>query len=254
MRLSLVTVPVRGYTATTSGSDIRLNQLHADCNQRVKYQKSCPEHGALESDQIVSGYEYAKGQYVRVDLDELQKLRPERDNSVRIDGFVDRGGIDEIYRSGRFYYLLPDGAVGQKPYALLLQAMVDAGVEAIAQVVISGREQLVAIRPAGKLLTMVVLVHKAKVKQPQTFVEELAEQELPDHELQLTKTLIEATRIEDFDIGRYEDTYVERLTELIQAKVDGQEVIEVADPEEPKILNLMEALKQSVAQAKAQLG
>ena len=252
LRLSLVTVPVRAYTATSSGSEIRLNQLHGECNQRVKYQKSCPEHGALSSDDIVSGYEYTKGQYVVVDLDELQKLRPERDNAIRIDGFVESGTIEQIYHTGRTYYLLPDGAVGQKPYQLLHQSMLDNGVDAMAQVVISGREQIVVVRPMNKMLAMYVLSQQAKVRQPADYEDELVEQELPEAELALTKTLIDATRVEAFDFGKYEDTYTSRLTELIQAKVDGHEVIQVADPEEPKILNLMEALKQSVAQA--QLG
>jgi DNA end-binding protein Ku len=250
LRLSLVTVPVRAYTAAQNGNEIRLNQLHANCNQRVKHQKTCPEHGALANEDIVSGYEYAKGQYVVVDLEELQKLRPERDSTIRIDGFIEMGSIAPIYLSGRTYYLLPDGAVGQKPYQLLLRAMQDGAVEAVAQVVIAGREQLVVIRPLGRLLGLHVLNHDAKVRRAAELEDELVEEQVLDAELALTKTLIEATRLADFNLARYGDTFLARLTQLIQAKVDGQEVIEVRDPEEPKILNLMEALKQSVAKAK----
>jgi len=252
LRLSLVTVPVRAHTATSTGNEIRLNQLHADCNNRVRYVKSCPEHGAITNEEIVSGYEYTKGRYVVVDLDELSKLRPESDRTVRIDGFVKRDTIDPVYLAGRTYYLLPEGAVGQKPYALLLRSMVDADVHGIGQVVISGREQVVLLRPMDGLLAMCVLAHDSRVKLPDAYKDDVVEQDLTEDELSLTKTLIDASRIEDFDYSKYEDTYTQRLTQLIQAKVDGEEIVEVADQEQPKILNLMEALKKSVAQA--QLG
>lgn len=252
LRLSLVTVPVQAHTASIASNEIRLNQLHGECNNRVKYQKTCPEHGTISNDEIVSGYEYNKGQYVVVDPDELSKMRPEKDKTIRIEGFVDADTVEQIYLAGRTYYLIPEGVVGQKPYGLLYRAMIDKGVEAIAQVVLSNREQLVVVRPLGKLLTMCVLNHAARVKLPQTYEEEVAEQDLADSELQLTNTLIDASRIEDFDFAKYEDQYTNQLTQLIEAKVEGREIVEVANPEEPKILNLMEALKKSVAQA--QLG
>lgn len=250
LRLSLVTVPVRAYTAASPGNELRLNQLHGECNNRIKYQKSCPEHGVVSNEEIVSGYEYSKGQYVVVDLDELAKLRPEVDKTIRIDGFVGRDTVDPLYLTGRTYYLLPEGAVGQKPYALLFKSMTDNGVHAIAQVVLSGREQIVLLKPLERLIAMCILHHESRVKLPDQHHDEIVDQELPEAELELTKTLIEASRIEEFDYSRYEDTYTTRLTKLIESKVAGEELVQVADPEEPKILNLMEALKQSVAQSK----
>ncbi len=251
LRLSLVTVPVKAFSAAAPGNEVRLNQLHADCNARIKHVKTCPEHGAVDNEAIVSGHEYAKGQYVVVDLDELQKLRPERDGTIRVEGFVEAGQVDPIYHAGRIYYLLPDGAVGQKPYALLLRAMVEGGIEALAHVVLTGREHLVLVRPIGRLLAMALLHHESKVQSPATFHEEVAELEVAPQELALTKTLIDATRIKDFDYAKYEDDYTVRLNQLIQAKVDGREIVAVRDPEEPKILNLMDALKRSVAQAQS---
>ena len=111
LKLSLVSVPVKAYTANNTSEEIRLNQLHTDCHSRVCYKKVCPEHGELKGTDIVSGYEYAKGQYVVVDLDELRKLRPESDHTIRIDGFVSPDAIDPVYWAGRTYHLLPDGAV-----------------------------------------------------------------------------------------------------------------------------------------------
>src|SRR5262249_40436231 len=120
LRFSLVSVPVKAYNATTSGGgEITLNQIHADCHSRIKYQKVCPVHGEVSGDAILSGYEFAKGQYVVVDPAEIEKLRPESDKAVQIDAFVSPATIDPIYQNGKTYYLVPDGPVAFKPYALL---------------------------------------------------------------------------------------------------------------------------------------
>lgn len=251
LKLSLVSVPVQAFTANDTSGDVRLNQLHVECNNRVKYQKVCPEHGELKSDEIVSGYEYAKGQYVVIDPAELSKLRPESDRSIRLDGFVEPDKIDPVHLSGRTYYLTPDGTAGQKPYALLHRGMLDSDVVAIGHIILSGREQLVMVRPVGKLLTMSILQVASKVKQATPFADEIEDAEMSKEELSLTDTLIQASRIEEFDYAVYKDQYVEQVTELIRKKVEGEEIVQVPDREEPAILNLMDALKKSVAEAQA---
>jgi len=251
IKLSLVSVPVKAYTASSSSADISLHQLHAGCNNRVRYLKSCPEHGEIKNEEIVKGYEYAKGEYVIIDEEELDKLRTESDHSIQIDGFIEPRLVDPIYHSGKTYYLVPDGAVGQKPYALLRQAMKQNNLHAVAQVVLAGREQLVLLRPDGEVLIMTVLAHKSEVKSADAFKDEVAETGLSEEELKLTNLLIGATTLKEFDLGGYKDNYKEKLTQLIQLKVEGKEVVQVPSPEEPKIINLMEALKRSVAQAQA---
>ena len=251
IRLSLVSVPVKAFTATSSGNEIRLNQLHKECNNRIKYQKVCPIHGEVPADEIVSGYEYAKGQYVVIDTDEVKKLRPKGDQSIHVKGFTKVDSLDPMYHAGRTYYLMPDGPVGQKPYQLLRAGMEREGVAALAEVVMSGREQLVLLRSTGNLVTMSVLLHDAKVKKPSGFEDELDEQEIDDEELELTRTLINASRLDPLDYGAFEDDYVTKLTQVIQAKIDGEEVVQVSDPEEPQIINLMDALKASVEQARS---
>ncbi len=251
IKLSLVSVPVKGYTASNTSSSISLNQLHKSCHNRIRYQKTCPEHGEVSNDEIVKGYEYAKGEYVVIDEEELEKLRTESDRSIQIDGFIDPEVIDPLYHAGKTYYLVPDGAVGQKPYNLLLQGMKDNNVCAIAQVVLSGREQAVLLRPLERLLALTVLSHENEIKNPQSFWDEVGQAELSKEEVSLTNTLIEASRKKKFDFGAYRDTYMEKLTQLIQMKVEGREVVQVPSPEEPKIINLMEALKRSVAAAQA---
>ena len=251
LKLSLVSVPVKAYTATATGSDITLHQLHAKTHARIQYKKFAPEVGEVSGDQIVKGYEYAKGQYVIVDEEELDKLRTESDRSVRIDGFIKTEQLPSIYLGGRTYYLTPDGPVGQKPYSLLLKRMQANGVAAIAEVVISQKEQVVLLRPLDGVLAMTVLIRKDEVKPATAFKDEIAESESSEAEASLADTLIQASMLKDFDYGRYKDLYKEKLTKLIQMKIEGQEVIQVHDPEEPKIINLMEALKRSVAEAQA---
>jgi DNA end-binding protein Ku len=249
IRLSLVSVPVKAFTATNTSAEIRLNQLHANCNSRIKYLKSCPTHGVVTNDEIVSGFEYAKDQYVVIDPEEVSKLRKESERAVDIQGFIHRDMLDAIYFSGRTYYVLPDGPAGNKPFALLHKAMVDGELYAIATAILSGREQMVVIRPIDELLGMSVLSYDKTIKKPEQFTDELKSPKITDEEMKLTRTLIEASTLEELDMAAYQDEYVEKLRELIQAKVDGQEVVAAPNPEEPKVINLMEALKASVENA-----
>jgi DNA end-binding protein Ku len=251
LRLSLVSVPVKAFTANATEEEIHLNQLHKQCHARVRYKKVCPEHGELSSTEIVSGYQYAKDQYVVIEPEELDKLRRESDHAINISGFVEFSAIAPEYLAGRAYYLLPDGPAGKRPYALLHAGMSGENLCAVAQVVMSGREQLVAVRPKDGLLVMNVLNHAKDVRGVEEFEGEVEEQELSREEQKLTKTLIDASRLEDFDLAAYPDVYVEKLRELIELKVAGKEIVQAPDVEQPKIINLMDALKKSVAEAQA---
>lgn len=253
LRLSLVSVPVKAYTANNTTEEVRLNQLHDECNGRVRYKKVCPEHGELRSEEIVSGYEYTKDSYVVIDPAELQKLRAQSDRSISIDGFVKPSEIDPIYFAGKTYYLLPDGVAGSRPYALLIKGMQEAGLCAIAQVVLSGREQLVLVRPVEDMLVMSVLSYPKRIKAMDEFRDEVPAPEVTKEELALTQTLIGASTISEFDLSSYRDDYVENLSKLIQLKIEGQEIVQSPDQEEPKIINLMDALKKSVAEAQKKM-
>src|SRR5688572_4112881 len=147
VQFSLVAVPVKAYTATASGGGrISLNQLHKDCHSRIQYKKSCPVHGDVPADQIVSGYEFAEDQYVVIEPDEIEKIRSAKEKSINIDGFIDADSVDPAYFSGKTWYLTPDGPIAQKPYALLRKVMSDSNRVAFAKVVVSGRSQLVMLR------------------------------------------------------------------------------------------------------------
>jgi DNA end-binding protein Ku len=249
LKLNLVSVPVKAYTANASGSgEVRLNQLHKECHSRIQYKKTCPIHGEVSGDDIVSGYEYSKGQYVIVDTDELDKLRTEDEKAITINTFVSPDAVDPIYFSGKSYYLVPDGPVGQKAYSVVLQAMVDENRYGVANVVFHGREQLVLVRPVGGLLSLEVLSYENQVTKPSAFLEEAPKTEIAPEELKLAKTLINASTAKKFDLGAYKDLYTEKLTQLVEAKIAGQEIVAPPPHEGPQVINLMEALKQSVAQ------
>lgn len=249
IRLSLVAIPVKAFTASAAGKEIRLNQLHEECKSRIKYQKTCPQHGEVSSSEIVKGYEFAKDQYVIIDEDELDDLRTESDRAINIDSFVTPDQVDMLYLTGKTYYLAPDGPVGQKPYGLLLEAMKGENLFSVAQVVMHGREQLVMLRPLGRLICMEVLAFKDQVKNPLDFEEEVEETDFSQDELELTKKLIEATTTEEFNIDKFENVYHDKLKELIEAKIEGKEIVATPDESPEQVINLMDALKASVAQA-----
>jgi DNA end-binding protein Ku len=206
LKLSLVSVPVKAYTAAASGGgEIQLNQLHADCNSRIQYKKSCPLHGEVKGDHIVSGYEYSKGQYVIVDTSELEKLRTEDDKAIKIDAFVPADTIDPAYFSGKNYYLVPEGPVGQRPFAVVCQGMIDEDCCGVAQVVLHSREQLVVLRPVDNLLVMSILNYDHQVTKPTAFAEEAPKMAIEPEELKLVKMLIHASKPKKFDFTKYQD-------------------------------------------------
>jgi DNA end-binding protein Ku len=250
LKLSLVSVPVKAYTATASGGgEIHLNQLHAECHSRINYKKVCPIHGEVSNDQIVSGYEHAKGQYVIVDTDELDKLRSEDDKAINIGEFIAPEQLDPIYATGKSYYLIPDGPVGQKPYGVLHDGMVELNRQAIASVVMHGKEQVVQLRPIDGLLVMTILSYDHQITKPAAFESEITKPAVVPEELKLVKTLIQASTAKKFDFSKYQDVYTQKLTKLIEAKVAGEEIVAPPVHEHAQVINLMDALRQSVAQA-----
>ena len=250
LNLSLVSVPVKAYSASNSGSQIRLNQLCTKCNSRIKQKIVCPVCGDLERSEIVKGYEYAKDQYVVIDLDELQKLRAEDEGkAIKIDSFIHPADLAPLYYSDSSYFLVPDGPAGQKPFALLHRAMSERTLCCVANVVLHNRDQLVLVRPLDDLLCMTVLKYSQQVKTTSAFDDELVDSNISQAEFDLATTLIAETTIERFNLEKYHDQYTSRLTTLIEAKVNGQEVVEAPTAEGPNVINLMEALKASVAKA-----
>jgi DNA end-binding protein Ku len=220
IRFSLVTVPVKAYTAAaTGGGEISLNQLHKDCNSRIQYKKTCPLHGEVKQDDIVSGYEYDKNQYVVIDPEEIEKMRTPADKSINVQAFVAPEQFDARYFNGKHYFLLPDGPVGQRSYALLLKAMVETDKYAFAQVVFSGKEQVVLVRPMNNLLVMSMLSYEQEMKGLAEFEGEAPKAEVAPAEVGIAKTLIATMTPDEFDYSQYRNGYTHKLTALIEAKM-----------------------------------
>jgi DNA end-binding protein Ku len=247
VRLSLISVPVKAYAADVGGhGKIAFHQLHAKCHSRIHHKKVCPIHGAVSNDEIVSGYEYAKDEYVVVDPKELAKLRPGSDRTINIDVFVQPDAIDPIYYTDRTYYLAPDGKAGQKPYAILHQAMAEENRYAVATMVLAGRDHVVLIRPLDRILAVTFLDYAAQVKTPAAFDEEIPDAKVSSQELKLARTLVQESTPEKFDFAAYKDDYTEKVTELVEAKTSGKKIVAARHGEEPHITNLMDALRRSL--------
>jgi DNA end-binding protein Ku len=249
LKLSLVTMPVKGYSASEPAANVVLHQLHADCHSRIRYQKTCPVHGEVTKDEIVSGYEYAKGQYVVIEPGEVEKLRTDEDRAITVDAIVPQATIDPLYFTHKTYYLVPDGAAGQKPFVLLQHGLAEDGLEAVARGILFGREELVVIRPVENVLAMTALKYQAEVRQPSLVSGDVEKVSVHKPEAELARTLLKSFLRRDFSLGAYKDEYAQKLKTLIAAKVEGKEVVAPAESHTPQVINLMEALKKSVASA-----
>jgi DNA end-binding protein Ku len=247
--LSLVSVPVKGYPATNASARISLNQLHATCHSRIKYQKVCPIHGEVPKEEIVSGYEYAKDQYVIVEPGELDQLRTESDRAVAIDSVVPAAKLSPLYFSDKTYYLAPDGKVAEKPFVLIHHCLEADKLCAIARVTLFGREELVAVRAVDQVLAMTTLKYESQIVHPEEVPAPGSEPDLNKKEVELTKTLLKTFLKPKIDLAEYTDLYQERLKALIDAKVEGKELVTPPEAEQPQVINLMDALRKSVASA-----
>jgi DNA end-binding protein Ku len=252
LKLNLVSVPVKAFTANTAGGGrIGFNQIHASCHSRIRYKKVCPIHGEVSNDEIVPGFEVAKGEYVLMDKKEMDKLKVEGDKAIRIDAFIDPAEVDPLYYAGRTYYLGPDGKLAEKSYAVMHRAMEERGKWAVAEIVFGGREQVVVVRPIGRLLAMTFVSYEDQVKPPSAFESEVPEVDVPSAELKLAESLIDEATLKHFDLGKYRDDYTGRLRKLIEARAAGKKVSPVNEGEEPAVINLMDALKKSLGSRRA---
>jgi DNA end-binding protein Ku len=203
----------------------------------------------VPNDEIVSGYEIEKGQYVMVEKEERRNVRLEDDKSINVDTFIKPGDIDPMYYSGRAYYLVPDGKVAQKPYALLLEAMQENDRYGVAHMVLSGRGQIGVVRPAGGVLSLVLLNYETQVRKPAEFEDQVGHPVISAAERKLAQTLLEASTSRKFDLDQYKDEYERKLRELVEGKAKRQKPI-VSVPagkgEEPAVINLMDALRASL--------
>ena len=193
VRLSLVSFPVQLFSATATGSRISFHQIHQPSGQRVRYQKTVPGLGPIDKDDIVKGYEVAKDSYITVAEGELEAIRVESKHTIDLVQFVGACEIDPLYYE-KPYYLVPDGPVAQEAFRVVRQALKDTGQVALGQVVLSGRESFVALKPCGKGILLETLRSAEEVKKGAPYFAEIEDGAVDADQLALARQLIERKR------------------------------------------------------------
>lgn len=241
----MVTIPVKLFGATES-KDISFNLLHATCGTRLKQVRWCPtDEVEVPWNETARGYEYAKGQYVVLTEEDFEQLPLPSKHTIEISAFVAEQEIDPVFYE-RSYYLAPDERA-EKPYALLMQALGEKKLAAIAAITIRKKEQLCVLRPQAGVMMLETLYYPDEIRaQPEV---ETKGAKVTGRELEMAFTLIELLR-KPFEPEEYKDHYREALEQLIEAKLEGKEVVTSPEVRETKVIDLADALRKSVEAAK----
>jgi DNA end-binding protein Ku len=252
----LVSIPVGLAPATkpaARASDVSFRMLHRECGTPIKQKRYCPVHERdLGPDEIVKGWEVAKGQFVVVEDEEIEALQNRDDSrSIEISRFVDAGEVDPIFFD-RTYFLVPAQApAARRPYVLLLNAMRESGMAALGRFVQQGKEKLCLIRPKGEALALETLFLSADVYSQAEIEEAVEETTVKGPELALAQQVIESLSGE-FDATELQSDYRRDLRALLEAKLAGEEIAAAPEPvEDAPVIDLMEALRRSVEEAKS---
>ncbi|MGE0553674.1 MAG: Ku protein [Gemmatimonadales bacterium] len=245
----LVSVPIHVYSSSESSRSVSFNLLHKKCGTRLKQQYKCPKDDEIVArEEMVKGYEFAKDQYVTFTPDEIKALDEKATNTIDIVEFVPLAEVDRIFVD-KTYYLGPDKG-GDRAYRLLGKALEETGRAALGQYAARGQQHLVLLRPLGGGVLAMEQLHYSEELRPAGEVP-LGEGEVKPAELTLAKQLIEQAATDEFHPERYKDLVKERVLEAIQQKVEGHEITaEPASDGGGKIIDLMEALKASLAKGK----
>ena len=244
LRLSLVSCPVYLSPATSEAKRIRLNQLNAETGNRLKQQLIDSETGdVVNRDQIVKGYEYDRGRYVTISDEELKELQIESSKIIDLDQFVDRDDVDPVYLDAP-YYVYPDGELADEAFRVIGEAMAHKGKVGVGRVVLSSRERLVLVEPRDGGLLMSTLHSADEVRRAEFSSKHKGE--LDTDMVAIAETIIER-KAAKFDPEQFRDRYQDALHALVEAKTKGLANPSRAVEEPPKVVNLMDALKKSLA-------
>ncbi len=245
LTFGLVSFPVKLYSAARSES-ISFNQLHKSDNSRVRQVLYCAaEDKPIPRTEIVKGYEYEKDRYVVIEDEEIKKVAPQTAKVMEIQEFVKADAVDPIYLETS-YYMAPDEA-GEKPYALLFDALKKSGYMGIAKVTMHNREHVVILRPGANGVLMHTMYFSHEIRKVDEFRTDLSL--VKEKELALAQSLVEALAAE-FEPDKYKDSYRENLLQMIESKKEGKEIVATPEPRQEKVVDILEALKASLAVAK----
>ncbi len=246
LTFGLVSLPVKLFSAARSET-VSFNQLHAADHSRVKQVLYCQaEDKPVARNELVKGYEYENDKYVVVSEDDVKKAAPPSSRTMEILEFVKSDQVDPVYYESS-YYMAPDEA-GEKPYALLFEALRRSGFVGIAKIAMHNREHIVILRPGRRGILLHTMYYEDEVRKVEEFRTDTAL--VKDKELELATTLITSLAAE-FEPAKYKDSYRENLMAMIQAKVQGKQVVEAPAAQQlAPVIDIMEALKASLAMGK----
>jgi DNA end-binding protein Ku len=244
LKISLVNIPVKVFPATDAGATLSFNQLHAECQTRIQQKRWCPHcEREVPNTDIVKGYEFEKGRYVVMDDEDIEKVRVESTRVINLEKFTDADEIDDIYLE-RPYYLAPDGPVAKEAFAVIREGM--KGKAGIGKVALYGREYLIKVQPRDRGMVMYTLRHAKEIRSMDS-IDELADMPatVKPAEVKLAQQVM-GTFEGELDFTSYRDEYQEGLRGIIDAKIEGREVVAQEVEAPPKVVNLMEALRKSL--------
>jgi DNA end-binding protein Ku len=249
LSFGLLAIPVKLYTAARS-QRMNLHQLHKVCHTRLKQPLYCPQcNRQVDRSEVVRGYEYEKGRYAIVNDEEIKKITPPSSTVMEIVAFVKQEQIDPIYFDAS-YFMLPDKD-SEKPYALLLKTLEDSNRVGIATVTMHQREYTVFIRPRKNGLTVHTMYYANEIRQVAGYGKAEKDVKLKPAEVKLAEQLVESLS-QDFKPEQFHDKFQENLRALIEAKQKGKTVVAEPKPAPGRVIDMMEALKKSLANAEHQ--
>jgi len=245
LRLSLVTCPVALYAAVDAGGEVHFNLINPKTNNRIKMITTDPDTGPIDRSDLVKGYEISKGEYVLVTQDEIDSVKLESTKIIDIERFVAGDEIDRLYWDNP-YFLAPDGKLAQEAFGVIRTAMQTSGQIALGRVVIGARERILALEPRGKGIIAYTLRTNAEVRKPDEIFAAISTVKPDAAMIAIAKKIIEQKE-GPFDPNQFVDRYEEALKSLIEDKQKGHAPAKVAEPEDTNVIDLMSALRASLA-------
>jgi DNA end-binding protein Ku len=245
LRLSLVTCPIALFPATSESEKISFNQINRKTGHRIKYSKVDAETGEeVESSDIMKGYKVDTDTYLEVTKDELENIALESTRTIDIDQFVPRSEIDDLYLV-RPYYIVPDGKVGHDAYAVIRETIRSMDKVALARVVLTNREHVIALEARDKGLMGMLLRYPYEVRADSEYFDDIQDVKITKEMLDLAKHIVE-TKSGHFEPDKFEDHYEAALQDLLEKKKNGMPIPKAAAPSKGNVINLMDALKASL--------
>ena len=245
LKLSLVTCPVALYTATNAAGDVHFNLINPKTNNRIKMITTDPETGPIERKDLVKGYEVSKGEYILLTDEEIKSVKLESTKTIDIERFVPGDEIDRIYWDNP-YYLAPDGKMAQEAFGVIRTAMEKSGQVALGRIVMATRERILALEPRGNGILAYTIRTDAEVRKADEIFGAISDAPADPAMISIAERIIEQQE-GPFDPSRFVDRYEEALKALIEDKKKGHKPAKVAEPDDSNVIDLMSALRASLA-------